>query len=285
MTELETTHELETTLPPGGDIPPADTSVTPGDSDTPTSKPNIPDNVPYDRFQEVNEEKKELRIQNERLLTILQNQGASAQSVQAPPVQEELPDMLPMPTREAFTKEVDGYPEYDEAAHLAAIGKTATDNAMRMVKHEQNTETARTETQRRAEQGQALHSVIIEAHPDFPELMKQGSPSGVIVDAIYALDREDRKTAAEVTYYLAKNPGELHRINGMDDRTATLTLGKLAAKMSSPAATPKTVSDAPPPAGPLKTTEIPTTFDPLKSTSAEYAAHHPIADQLPWLKK
>jgi len=284
MTDLETTQELETTLPPGGEIPPVESPVTAGDAGTPTSKPNIPDSVPYDRFQEVNEEKKDLRLQNERLLTILQNQGAATHPAPAPIVQEETPDLLPMPTREAFTQDVDGFPEYDEAAHFTAIGETAQKNAVRMVKHEQKIETAKTETQIRAKQGQDLYKAIIETHPDFETLMNQSQPSTAVVEALFALDEDDRKVAAEASYFLAKNPNEMNRLNSLRPQAAIVAVGKLAAKLSLPNVNPKTVSDAPSPAGPIKTTETPTNFDPLSSTSKEYARHHPMADKLPWLK-
>lgn len=286
MTEEATTQNLETTLPSGGDTPPVIQPVIEGSPGTPEVK-NIPESVPYSRFQEVNEAKKSLQETNERLLTILQNQGAPVQA--APVAQEEpKPDLLPMPTREAFTKDVDGYPEFDEGEYLATIGKVAQENAVRTVKHEHKMETVKTETQHRAEQGQTLVNEVIETHPEFRELMTQTQPSPAVGEALFILgtsgDKDDRNGAVEAAFFLAKNPGEMRRLNAMNPQAALVAIGKLSAKLALLRVNSKAVSDAPEPTGPVKVTDSPDTFDPVKSTSKEYARHHPMADKLPWLK-
>jgi len=285
MTKELQTQTPETVLPSGG-APPVDTPVTDGVPGTP-AKPNIPETVPYDRFQEVNEEKKNLREQNERLLTILQSQGAKAATTAAQPIaqEEKVPELLPLPVRSAFTKDNEaGYEEFNEAAYLEALGKATQENALRMVRHEHQKETNQAENQRRAKQGQELLQTISTKHPDFPSLMIQSQPSQAVMDALYALDEDDRMGAAETAYHLAQNPAEMARLNAMAPAKAIAAVGKLLAKLTTPVVPAKVVSDAPSPSGPVKTTEVPENFDPLKSTSKEYAAHHPMADKVPWLK-
>lgn len=275
---------------PGGE-PPVTEPVTEGEPGTPEPQ-KVPETVPYSRFQEVNEEKKGLREVNERLLSILERSGTAAPGAQTPPAKEPeipKPDLLSMPSRDAFTKEVDGYSEYDEAAHLAAIGTVAQENAVRMVRHEHMLETTQNDMQRRQEKGNALVNEVIEKHPEFRELMNQNVPSPAVGEALFILgdDQEDRPSVVEAAFYLAKNPSELRRLNAMPPQAAIAAVGKLVAKLALTTTKPKTVSEAPNPTGPIKTTETPTNFDPNKSSTEEYIRHsgHPAVEKCPWLNK
>ena len=291
MPEEAIDQNLEpTNLPTDGD-PSVTAPVTDGEPGTPEVKPTIPETVPYTRFQEVNTEKNDLRATNERLLAILERSGTAAQPA-APPAQvpePPKPELLSMPTREQFTKEVDGYPEFDEAAYMAKIGEVAQENAVRVVRHESSVETVKTDMARRQEKGNALVNEVIEKHPEFKDLMNQNTPSPAVGEALFILgdDQEDRPAVVEAAYFLAKNPAELRRLNALQPQAAIAAVGKLVAKLALSMPKAKTVSDAPNPIETVKTTEVPTNFDPNKSSTEDYVRHsgHPAVAACPWLVK
>lgn len=72
-----------------------------------------------------------------------------------------------------------------------------------------------------------------------------------------------------LAYYLAKNPAELTKLNGMSEREAAKTVGKLEARLT--LAKSKTATSAPAPARQVAGAAAPSA-DPSKMTMEDYAA-------------
>lgn len=77
----------------------------------------------------------------------------------------------------------------------------------------------------------------------------------------------ESEKGALLAYYLAKNPAELTKLNGMSEREAAKTVGRLEARLT--LAKPKTATAAPSPAKPVTGAAAPGP-DPSKMSFAEY---------------
>lgn len=205
-----------------------------------------------------------------------------AEATQAQPPEIPAPAMPPRPDPSLWL----GIEDYEarEEKKIELLAKWQADCQMVQWKHEREVEQRRTETQRQAEQGQALVNDIIEAHPDFAEKMHLHSPSQAVGESLGILATIDRKAAIETAYHLVNNPAELRRINGMHPEAVRLALGRIAERLSLPPVPSKKVSEAPPPAQQVVSTETTETYDPYNADMETRGRHHPATEGLPWLR-
>ena len=194
------------------------------------------------------------------------------------------PQLPAAPTREAFTKDVDGYAEFDQVAYAVAMAKHEVTCEFLNRDHQQHLERIQAENQQKAQEGQTFVSEIVQAHPEFDSLSRQYPPSPAVGEAVGILANINRKMAIEAAYYLVKNPEELRRLNALHPEAAKIAVGQLAERLSLPPAKPNLVSAAPNPTQPVKTTETQTTFDPNKASMEEIGRQHPATANLPWLR-
>ena len=234
--------------------------------------------VPYDRFQEKNEETKSLKEQNAQLLEILKNQtGAPAA---APPVasvvQDTGPDLLSMPDKDAFTKDDEGFPEYDEKAHFAAISQIATENALRTVRHEQQKVSTQTAQQKATQEHLEWVNQGETKHPGFlkkvetqiiPILNQYAKPEFEAVTTFIKKSPE----SYEVLVYLADNPAETRRLAMMDSATALREVIALESKLKKPESN--------------RTTTAPNPIKPLGGSDTTVASIDDIKDDDEWFKR
>lgn len=89
---------------------------------------------------------------------------------------------------------------------------------------------------------------VAKAIPDYVQTMAQAGAMPAS-DAVTRLVIESDKGPL-LKYHLAKNPGELQRLNAMDPLSAARAIGRLEAKLSLPTA--NRTSKAPPPTAPIK---------------------------------
>lgn len=227
-------------------------------------------------YKVTQEKARSLELENARLKGRMEGMGTVQQ---VPPVQVEepkipAPQMPPKPLKESF-KDAEGYE--DQAAYIEALADHSAKCAVIEYKHEQYVERIKADTRRQAEQGQALVSEIIQAHPDFADKMNLHRPSQAVGESIGVLATIDKKAAIETAYYLVNNPAELQRINALHPEAARITLGQLAATLPAKPP-PKTTTNAPPPIPELKPSAQTVEVDLSKLSVAEIIAERDRAE-------
>jgi len=88
-----------------------------------------------------------------------------------------------------------------------------------------------------------------EKHPDYSEVAE--SPD-VQVSIVMASAIAHAEEGPEIAYFLGKNPAEAERISKLVPQLQLVELGKISAKLSTPAEKPKPISAAPAPGKPTK---------------------------------
>jgi len=105
-----------------------------------------------------------------------------------------------------------------------------------------------------------------ERMPDFDQVFAAVPVSDVAADLI-----ADSEKAAEIAYYLGKNPDLAHRIHRMPPHLQGAEIARIEARVSA-APTVRKVSKAPPPVATLNGQAAAGAKDPASMTDAEYSA-------------
>lgn len=82
----------------------------------------------------------------------------------------------------------------------------------------------------------------------------------------------DSEKGPELVYHLAKNPDVLDRLNSLSPLQAAMEIGRLEAKLATPAAASKPVSNAPPPIKTVGSGRTNAAQDPSNMTQEQYTA-------------
>lgn len=137
---------------------------------------------------------------------------------------------------------LDDFASFDE--YQEALTEWKVDQRLAARQKEQTEAQQKTAQQRyEAELQQRFRDSADEArekYDDFDEVV--GNPSLKVTKAVAHLVGET-DNPGEVSYFLAKNPGEVKRLNGLSPAKAAVELGKLEARLASKSA----VTKAPPP--------------------------------------
>ena len=107
-----------------------------------------------------------------------------------------------------------------------------------------------------------------EKYPDYHEVAE--SPE-VQVSIPMASAIAHSEEGPEIAYYLGKNPAEAERISKLVPQLQLVELGKIVAKITTPAPSPKPVSAAPSPGKPIKAGSE-ATISPEEESMEQYAA-------------
>lgn len=261
--ELNTQDQPLDTLPPG-DASPVDTPVKePGES-------GPPENVPYERFKEVNEERKFLRD-----LVSRREAEAAPKAATSDPVAIPEPAFVPPPEpNESEYLDADGDIDYVKQARV--MGRYGAQVAMAEAEHKRQVERGKTTAQETVAKATNFVQKVSAKFTDFQDSIRiSGNPSDDVAAAIIAMNDTDPEIAEAVAYHLAKNPGEMARVNNLSPLQATTAVGRLAEKLVRLQPDPKKISDAPNPTNPVKNTTKTDTFDPSKASPEELMKHHP----------
>ncbi len=271
---------------PAGDVSPViDEPVKEVVADPGAAAPQgPPESVPYERFKEKNEEAKGLKDENAVLRNLLINRGQQPSAPQAQEVRLDLqaPAFVPPPPPPAseYTDE-DGYE--DQVQKAMAMATWATQKTLAEADHKRTVEKSKAAEQTNIDRARNFVAKVSAKFPDFQEGIRvSGNPNDHVAASIIAMDEQDTEAAEKVAYHLAKNPGEMQRINMLSPLQASIEVGRLAFKLSLPKVEPKTVSGAPPPNEPVKNTQTTAPFDPLKADMKTYARQHPA--RAPWIE-
>ena len=106
--------------------------------------------------------------------------------------------------------------------------------------------------------------------PDYDEVIRS-VPMTLSNEVLQAI--KESEAGPEVAYYLAKNPGDMTKINQMTVASAVREIGKIEAKLSTVAPTPKPtikVTQAPEPIKPVKESVSAVALDYDKMSTEEY---------------
>lgn len=158
---------------------------------------------------------------------------------QIPPMQ-----LPPRPDPQLWTDE-DGYEDQDKKIELMADWRADCKMAER--DHRHNLEKAQAEQLAMQEKALTFLNSVSAQYPDFNVLARTGpQPTDNVMAFILNTENSEK-----VAYYLAKNPQELAKLNGMQLRDAAISIGRLDAKMSLPSPPSKTIPNAPAPINPV----------------------------------
>lgn len=79
----------------------------------------------------------------------------------------------------------------------------------------------------------------------------------------------DSEKGPELVYHFAKNPDVLDRLNSLPERQAAMEIGRLEARLTTPEAAPKPISNAPPPIKPVGSGRTNASRDPEQMSPGE----------------
>ena len=214
---------------------------------TPEQRPAIQARI-NKRFGQISLAHKQ-EIENVRLRTRLealegQGQMRSQEGASGIPAVPELV-LPPEPNPKEYTDE-EGYEDSVRKAQVFA--RWEVQKARAEWEHQTKAERAQEEQRTNQRKGQEFYEKVCEKYPDFRNLTGYGmpEPTPVVAGAIVRAEN-----AEKVAYYLAKNPKELARFNGMEPIAAVFAIGKLDIRFSN-SPQPKTTSTAKPPIAPVK---------------------------------
>lgn len=193
-----------------------------------------------------------------------QHKNAIPDSVLTPDVQKPS-EALQKPRREDF-KDDDGYE--DQYAYMEALAEFKARELL-------NKEQANREQQRKQQQeadnqkkGQEFLDAVNTEYPDFRDLVRYApEPNPNLAAAIMAADNNKA-----VVYFLVKNTAEITRLNRMEPMKMAQEIGKLDARLSTPSAPVKTVSNAPAPITPVQTSGTGTPTEKWRLSMDDYMA-------------
>lgn len=146
---------------------------------------------------------------------------------------------------------VDGTPtlaqfDYDPEKYAAALADYRTQQTLKERETKQRTESVRQDHARLIAGWEEKVDQADDKYDDFNAVVGQLQPGTPFVDAIM-----EAENAADVAYYLGKNPQEAARIAQLHPRAQVREIGKLEAKLLAEPVKPKTPSKAPAPIAPL----------------------------------
>jgi hypothetical protein len=160
---------------------------------------------------------------------------------------------------------------YDEAAYQAALVEHVKAETARQVREDLRKEQAEQTKRQKQETFSTREREFAGKHADYLELTRDGSLP-VTQTMVELLQEAD--AGPEVLYYLANNRDEAFRISQMDEKSAARAIGRLEAKLETPAKPappPKPVSKAPPPPPQIEAVEPAVNKDPSQMTDSEFA--------------
>lgn len=143
----------------------------------------------------------------------------------------------------------DDYIGFERAVNAYEVDKRLT---TREVKKQGETQAAAQAEMRREMQEDHLERVedFRKTAKDFDKVLKSAADSKLGANAtVEDLVLESDKSA-HLVYFLAKNPGQLDKLNAMTEREAAREIGRIESRLSLPS--PKTQTQAPKPVKPLK---------------------------------
>lgn len=184
------------------------------------------------RIDKLTREKYEYKGQLEALKQMLQNQNTPRQQAQ---------QQNARPTRDQFENDeeyFDALTDYKLEQRLSGFEGKLTER--------QKQERAQTEYASRAAQAKT-------AYPDWDEVMEDAQ--GIPVESHVASAILESDFGPDVQYYLAKNPGEVDKLNGMSPASAARHIGRIEARIEGQKAKPKAPpqqSKAPDPIKPVR---------------------------------
>ena len=144
---------------------------------------------------------------------------------------------------------------YDEDAYQKALVEHVKGETARQVREDLRKEQAEQAKRQKAETFSSRERAFASKHSDYLELTRDSSLpiTQTMVDLV-----QDAEAGPDVLYYLANNRDEAARIAQMDEKSAARAIGRIEAKLETPAPPPpppKPVSKAPPPPPQIETSE------------------------------
>ena len=123
--------------------------------------------------------------------------------------------------------------------------------------------------QQRQEDAQNWAAQVEEGREKYPDFEAVALSENIPINQAMAEMIVSSDVAADVTYFLGKNPELSRQISGFDQISMARAIGKIEAQVSAPK--PKTTSTAPEPINPIKG-KATAAKDPAKMSMAEYEA-------------
>lgn len=142
---------------------------------------------------------------------------------------------------------------YDEAAYQTALTAHVTAEAARQVREEFRKEQEQLTQQQKVESWRKRESAFAAKTPDYEETAYYAPIPDKAAEII-----KDCENGPEVAYYLGKHPDEAKALNGLSEAAMARAIGRIEAKLETPAApapAPKPVSKAPAPPPKIEATE------------------------------
>lgn len=248
--------------PPGDDAPAGD-----GEGD---GKARSPRGFEIER-QRLNSQLDQERRQAAKLAEALNKAQDTIKSLAPDRVQDAEPAPEPKPQRDTFTD-----PDAYEAALIEWASNQAADQVEKRLEAKRKTETDQQAAQERQKANDQLVTTYRERsdafakdHADYAEVTGRDDIE-ISMAMSHAILNSER--GPDLAYYLGKNPDEAARIAALDPTRAVLELGRLEAKLSAPAQTPR-LQPKPDPIRPLGSTSPAANFDPNEASMDDYAAH------------
>lgn len=255
--------ELDTeTLAVGPDV--AETPAAPVETDAPVAesapaaepeaKPEPRDKV-QERFDKLTREKYDALRAKDALEWELQR------------LREQAEKAKPEPVAPAKAPSLADY-EYDESKYQAAMVQFAAAEARKAALEAIEAERKQAEVKSRTETWRSREAKFAEKTPDYRDAV--ADPTLPINNDMATIIAEMDEGPA-VAYYLAKNRDLAEAIHRLPPIAAARELGKIEARLSTPAPVTPPVSKAPPPPPTLKASEPAIEKDPSQMSDAEFA--------------
>lgn len=175
----------------------------------------------------------------ERFASTRQEAPVQKPEAQLPPLQ-----LPPRPDSSLWTDE-DGYEDQDRKMEILADWRADC----KLAERDRIREQREFEKEQLALQEKAMNFInsVNSKYPDFAELSRHTpQPSDNVMAFILGTENSEK-----VAYYLAKNPAEIGRLNGMQLKDAAIHIGRLDARMGIAAPPAKTTPSAPAPIQPV----------------------------------
>lgn len=158
---------------------------------------------------------------------------------------------------------------YDEDAYQAAMAAHLRTEAAQAAREEFRKEQAQRTEKQRAESWAKRQAEFAAKTPDYEDKAFYAPISKDVAQIVM-----DLENGPAVAYYLGEHPDEARTISAMSERQAAIAIGRIEAKLETPAPAPPpkpSVSKAPPPPPKIEAVEPAVTKDPSEMTDAEFA--------------
>lgn len=233
------------------------------------------------RMAKITRQKHEANRRAEQLQAMLDRAIGTKPSPEAPPVPTQPAVVAPAPEPEPQLDDFDTDAAYHKALMIWELDRRDALAKEQAVKTQQVADAeaaAAAEKAQREKENQTIaqkrDTTVIEgrkAHTDWDEVIDSAPPGAFSMDMVAALVETDNPS--EVTYFLGKNPSEAERISKLPQLRKAVELGKIDAKLSTPAL--KKTTSAPAPISPVGGTKTATGMpDPEKDPKAWIAARN-----------